>query len=258
MTAQTAMTTYQNAPEPDKKLTSDRFDDFREALEVLYVIANLSGRLQFVKRWPEAGPYILGEQLMEFDREGAKDRDLRAELETRAEERRLALLETLDSLEENSAQKGSLQIEYVEGLVKELGRPLALCVYADRIVDRFIAPPPPPPEEIKDAVAEVIQAPLKQEYVPPVISIPQISAAPVDEEEFFSHIEEDPLSIVQPISVSAPLMAPPAPLLDMPAVEVKQPEPGPVAEEPKPAVTQSVSMTFISSKKKSSEPETKH
>jgi hypothetical protein len=257
MTPQNAMSTFQNAPEPDKKLTSDRFDDFREALEVLYVIANLSGRLQFVKRWPEAGPYILGEQLMEFDREGAKDRDLRAQLETEAEERRLALLEILDSLEENSAQKGSLQIEYVETLVKSLGRPLALCIYADRIVDRFIAPPPPPPEEIKEEAEAIVEVPVQQEYVPPVISMPQVSVAPVDEEEFFSHIEEDPLSIVQPISLNAPLMAPPAPLLDVPA-EVKKEEPvAAPLEEPKPAVTQSVSMTFISSKKKP-ESDTKH
>ena len=135
------------AEDPANKLTSPQFDEFKEALEILYVIGNQSGRIQFTKKWPVAAEHVLGAELLLHDNEGSPDKERRAELESDADMRRIALLEFMDNLEENSVDKGAVQIEYVKEHVERMGRDLSLLIYGSKLVDRFIAPPPPPPPE---------------------------------------------------------------------------------------------------------------
>lgn len=136
------MTERENKPE--NKLESDRYEEFLSALELLYVRGNRGGRLNFVRDWPQAAAHILGEELIRFDTEGivveGGGNNRLAFLEETAEERWLSLLETVSAVPQNSAEKGVLKLEYVEAVVKELGREIALCVYAPRIVDRVIPP----------------------------------------------------------------------------------------------------------------------
>jgi len=166
--------------EQETKLISEQFDDFKEALEILYVIANISGRNQFTQNWSQAAAYIFGEQLIAYDAEGAMDsqaREERVALEVQAEERRIHFLEDLDSVEEKSVESGVLQKEYVQGLVEKWGRALSLHVYSAQIVDRFI-PPPQEPEVKEEEVADEAPAPdpeVKTEAEPviaPVVDAP--------------------------------------------------------------------------------------
>lgn len=237
--------------QPENRLTSPRFDEFREALEVLYIIANMGGRINFAKDWPYAAVYVLGEQLMQFDHEGTPDRELRSELEVQAEQRRIALLESLDMLEEKSAKAGALQVEYVQDFVRSLGRDLALYVYAEKIVDRFIPPPPPLEKEMvvePEPVAQ-IETPAEPAYVPPPVisapsevvpiatpAAPNLSAipapSPAEEEEFVSKIADDPLAIVQPISVTPPLVPPVAPVAPVAQAPSSSPSQVPGTQRP--------------------------
>lgn len=145
------------AEDPDNKLTSPQFDEFKEALETLYILANQSGRIQFAKAWPAAADPIFGEELTKHDVEGTPDKERRAELEAEAEDRRLELLEFMDNIEDNSIKDGAVQIEYVKQHVERMGRELSLLIYGLKLVDRFI--PPPPPQESEDDEGEKAATP---------------------------------------------------------------------------------------------------
>lgn len=129
----------------DNRLTADKFEALLDALETLYIKNNISGRLQFAKQWPDAAIFLFGDELVRYDREGTSERERRQELEEQADDKRLSLIEILNTLEEKSVVKGALDIPYVQALIKELGRKMALLVYSRRIVDRIM---PPPAEEM--------------------------------------------------------------------------------------------------------------
>jgi len=148
----------------ENRLTSEQYDEFREAIDILYIKGNASGRLKFLDNWPAAAALIFGDELVGFDKDGASDLERRAMLEHEAEERRLGMLDILETLESKSVQKGALQMEYVETLVKKLGREIALLLYAPKIVDRFVAPPPPVVEDVQ-AVEDIPAAPAKAEPI---------------------------------------------------------------------------------------------
>lgn len=163
----------------------------------------MSGRLKFAKNWPAAARFIFGEELLQFDQDGAKDRERRAALEKLAEERRLRVLKILDSLEEKTSVNGTLQTDYVKKLVETFGRDFSLYVYAPDLVNRVIAPPPP------------------EEYVPP----------PPEEEEELPEADFG----AGKIPVLEPVAQAPLPEHAEEAVEI-EPEPEPqVMEEDHPA-----------------------
>jgi len=128
----------------EKKLLSDVFVAFKDSVEAITMLSNLSGRLSFVKQWPHAAEFVLGAQLMGFDRDGTQERELWAQLEEEAEARRLGLVELFQTLEKDSVFEGSLQLDYIKDVVMALGRDIALYVYGGHLVDRFIAPPHKP------------------------------------------------------------------------------------------------------------------
>ncbi len=160
------MTQYYNssqAPEADdlsggadNALLAECFDEFREALETLYILANMAGRNNFNKKWPVVAQRVLGAELIDYDLNGTKDLERRAALEMEAETRRIELLEMLDGVEDKSVYAGALQIEYVQRLIGSLGREMALYVYSKPIVNRFI----PPSEEEAVEVSGVKEQPL--------------------------------------------------------------------------------------------------
>jgi hypothetical protein len=138
----------------ENSLLAEKFDEFKEALETLYILANMAGRNNFNKNWPHVAKRVLGEELIDYDLNGAKDLERRSELEVEAETRRIELLEALDNVEDKSVHAGALQIEYVQQLVGSLGREMALYVYAKPIVDRFI---PPSAEDVTAAVPAAVE-----------------------------------------------------------------------------------------------------
>ena len=177
---------------PDHRLTSEKLDAFKEALEVLYLIANRSGRVHFAKNWPVAAGYLMGDVLLEYDREGAPSREECAELESAAEDRRIALLDILDTLEDKSVEEGALQTEYVQTLIEKFGRDMALLIYAPKIVDRFA---PPPPGESAQAL---------QDPPPPPAPEPPIEEPPVEDLPVEPPPLADPLEDVKPIDTPPP------------------------------------------------------
>jgi len=240
--------------ESENKLTSEQFDEFNEALEVLYIIGNLSGRVQFAQAWPEPAKHVLGAELIQCDVEGTQDRDHRLELEKEAEERRLELLEFMDSVEDKSVEEGALQIDYVSGAIAKMGRPMALLIYGQKIVDRFA---PPTAEELaaaaeqekseeqsetspedsssEDASAEAghpqepDQVPTPSPVVEPIMQEPSAPPPPPG---------VDSLETVKPIDMSPPVAAPSPPAPEQPVQEAQvQSLKTPIADEIRPIDT---------------------
>jgi len=150
-------------PENKTTLLSAQYDDFLDALELLYIKDNMSGRIKFNENWPAAANYILGEELISMDENGTNDFERRNRLEDQAEDKRLSLLTITTEIESKSIDKGTLQTEYVETTIKQLGRDLALNIYDATIIDRFITPPiettpqePPSKEELKALSEELV------------------------------------------------------------------------------------------------------
>ncbi len=167
----------------ENKLTSDRYADFVEALDTLYIKNNIGGRNQFTLAWPDVAVYVFGAELLQYDRDGTQDRDRRAVLEEEADDRRGALLETLLTIEVKSVDKGALQLEYVQGLINQLGRNVALLVYGRWLVDRFI---PPPPSEIQPVAPAQTRA-AEKPVMPPANSMDHIKPISVEPDHSPAH-----------------------------------------------------------------------
>ena len=225
-------TPEQKDEEPQNALLSEQFDDLKESLEVLYILANISGRLQFVKNWPDLASRIFGDELIAFDTDGTQELEKRAALEQEAEERRIQMLERLDGVEEKSVQEGVLQTEFVEGLIKDLGRDIALLVYAEKIVDRFIPPPAPVVAPTETVEQPSVEPPQAAPVAPAPVEAPP--AAPVA-----------PSMSTSPVTVSQVAQEPPKPIdFEAPPVEASQsPAPPPAQESQTPPVVESQKFT---------------
>ena len=196
--------------EQENRLTSEQFEDFREALDILYIFDNLSGRLQFLKNWPAAAAYLFGEELIGYDHDGAKDIERRRELEEQAEDRRLDLLDIAENLEERSVENSALQLEYVESVVNKLETELSLLFYAPKIVSRFRELPAEPVDEEEEGLEETSEQVEESTQ-------PETGAATAQQDDF------DPLDDIEPISLDS---APGGPA-DAPMKEVEEPLPTP-------------------------------
>lgn len=215
-----------NPGDPENALISPRFAEFREALESLYILGNQSGRIHFMGKWPETGAWIFGADLLRYDQDGAKDREHRAQLEAEADARRLELIGIVETLEKQSVKEGSLQTEFVQGLVNKFGRALALHLYAEKIVDRFAPPPPKPVSESEPVAAAPVAPP-----VPP-------PAPPVVEEELAPELLQYKEEQISPIETAPPPPPPPPTPPPPPPVQNTAPPPPPappvIEEEPLP------------------------
>lgn len=227
------------APVPEFKLTSERYEELKEALQVLYIKGNLGGRINFTKEWPDPARYVLGAELIGFDTDGATDKDRREALEEEAEDRRIELLQTVETLENKSVYEGALQTEYVEPLVKKLGRTLALLMYSDRIVDRFIPPAPgeaprPPPVEVEaaSALAQEEREPPPPETMSEPLPLPEGQLSASDQQSAAEELPPAPVpeppDDVKPISLDEPAAAPPP---EPPPAPAPPPEPPPLPPE---------------------------
>lgn len=120
---------------------SETLPDLIDALECLYIKNNPSGRRLFVENWPAVTSHIFDKDLLGFDENGVagdQDKTRRADLERQAEANRIALLETLENIEKKSINDGLLQIDYVEKFIKTNGKEMALHVYAEHIIEKFV------------------------------------------------------------------------------------------------------------------------
>ncbi len=230
-------------PPAENKLTSEHFEEFKEALEIFYILANISGRVKFTQAWPVAAEHVLGAELIGYDEEGAPDRERRTELEQEAEERRLELLSFMETVEEDSVQQGALQVDFVKGAIEKMGRPIALLIYGQKIVDRFIPPLAGEGDAAGGAAAPGPQAAgsaYEVEKTPSAPEVKPIETAPPSTDEALSPLSQeapklpnagvpdgaslDSLDDIKPIDMMpAPGSPPTAPQVE----DMQQPEPEP-------------------------------
>ncbi len=115
---------------------SPQMKEFGNALDMLYIRNNASGRNKFKEKWPDAAQYLFGAQLIQYDYEGAKDLDHRAQLEEEAIDRRILLKDTLAELVDKSVDAGTLQFDYVGQIIDTFGPLLSVFLYAEDIIER--------------------------------------------------------------------------------------------------------------------------
>ena len=117
---------------------SDKLNDLSDALDVLYIINNASGRHKFRDKWPEVAEYLFDEQLTIFDEDGFDfdDRPRREELEEKADFKRIDLKKVISEIVEKSVKAGSLQFDYVGGVVDKHGAKMATYLYDRPVIER--------------------------------------------------------------------------------------------------------------------------
>ena len=188
----------------ENNLMSETYEEILDALDIFYIKGNLSGRLRFHEAWPVMGQYILGDELIDFDQNGASDFERRTVLEQEAEERRLQMIEHISVLPVKSVEKGIMQVEYVEKVVKEFGRDLALEIYSSKVVDRFIPPEPVTEEDSDEKAAGHDEEGLaeNQEKSTTADPVPQAGAEHRDFSTEGMSVPQDNLSSVSSLSVN--------------------------------------------------------
>ncbi|MBK9586214.1 MAG: hypothetical protein KA099_08825 [Alphaproteobacteria bacterium] len=121
-----------------RKAFSPKLDELKNALAVLYISKNMSGRNKFLEKWPDVAGYLFGPELIDLDTHGVqlKDYALRAALELKAEECRLDLKTTLAEVEEKSVKSGSLIFDYVASVIDRYGPHISRMIFAENIIER--------------------------------------------------------------------------------------------------------------------------
>lgn len=115
---------------------SDKLKDLEDALSLLYISRNLSGRLKFKDKWPEVAQYLFGDELIGYDINGFKDLDRRAELEEEANDRRIKIKQTISEIVDKSVDAGSLMFDYVGSVIDEYGAQMSKYLYAEDVIER--------------------------------------------------------------------------------------------------------------------------
>lgn len=122
----------------ERRAFGEKLDEFRDALNLLYIKKNQSGRLKFAEKWKAPAEYIFGADLLEIDTRGPspEEYELRLQLEEAAEDRRIQVKQLLSELKEKSVVSGTLQFEYVGKVIAEYGAEISRILFADNIIER--------------------------------------------------------------------------------------------------------------------------
>lgn len=114
----------------------EKIKDLEDALNILYIKNNASGRNKFREKWSIVANYIFGETLIDFDNNGTTDFEKRAEEEERADERRVLLKQTIADIYKKSVEAGMLQFDYVGKVIDKFGPDISKILYAEDIIRR--------------------------------------------------------------------------------------------------------------------------
>ncbi|MFN3700490.1 MAG: hypothetical protein ACK4VI_03095 [Alphaproteobacteria bacterium] len=126
--------------ETERELYSEKKLPFLEALECLYIHNNHSARHAFGERWSAAVDYIFDPKLLEFDRNGVQnddEREQRRQLEDAADMKRIELLSIFQGMEQKLVVYGSLQVEALDEIMKQISRPIAEYIFSERFVSKY-------------------------------------------------------------------------------------------------------------------------
>ncbi|PCJ99116.1 MAG: hypothetical protein COA45_06655 [Zetaproteobacteria bacterium] len=115
---------------------SNQLKELTEALGLLYIGNNASGRNKFRDKWPDVALFIYGDELVQVDNDGVIDRERRSELEDQADERRVQIKQTISEIVEKSVDQGSLLFDYVGGVIDIYGAGISRFLYAEDVIER--------------------------------------------------------------------------------------------------------------------------
>jgi len=180
-------------------------DDIAEALDILYIPKNPSGRLKFRDKWDFLADYIFDDELVDYDINGVKDHDRRKVLEDQANERRLKLKATLQEIVVKSVKSAQLQFDYVGQVIDEYGATLSEHLYAGDVVERVR---PGLLKKEKDAVEEKAEQDSKHQK----LSVDE--AAILQNKEAPEQFDESDYNDVKPIVTDAPTTGKPGKMRD--------------------------------------------
>jgi hypothetical protein len=130
--------------ETERELYSEKKAAFIDAMECLYIHNNHSARNVFCERWPAAAEYIFSPKLLEFDQRGVQndeEREERKQLEDEADIKRVELLSVFQGMEQRLVIYGSLQFEALEEIMRQISKPIAEYVFAERFVNKYFPDP---------------------------------------------------------------------------------------------------------------------
>lgn len=113
-----------------------KMQELEDALGVLYIKNNASGRNKFREKWPDIAQYLFEDTLTNYDNYGVADREERRKLEEQADERRFFLKSVIGDIVEKSVDSGILQFEYVGKVVDKFGANISSHIYAENIIER--------------------------------------------------------------------------------------------------------------------------
>lgn len=131
-----------SAPKKDKEKSpsmaafGDKLDDITEALSILYIKNNASGRNRFREKLPDIAEYLFDDELTRFDNEGTTDYEHRTKLEEEANDRRILLKKTISEIIEKSVDAGVLNFDYVGRVIDKFGPLISQYLYAKDVVER--------------------------------------------------------------------------------------------------------------------------
>jgi len=115
---------------------SEKLTELGDALGLLYITRNSSGRNKFREKWPEVSEYLFGFTLINYDINGCDDREQRTKLEEEANERRIMLKTTISEIVDKSVEAGSLIFDYVGEVIDQYGADMSVFLYAENVIER--------------------------------------------------------------------------------------------------------------------------
>jgi len=115
---------------------SDKLTELGDALGLLYITRNSSGRNKFREKWPEVSEYLFGLTLINYDINGCDDREQRTKLEEEANDRRIMLKTTISEIVDKSVEAGSLIFDYVGEVIDQYGAEMSIFLYAEDVIER--------------------------------------------------------------------------------------------------------------------------
>lgn len=189
----------ENAPRSNSMAAfSPTMDELKDALSLLYIRANASGRNKFREKWPHVSLYLFGETLIQYDNDGTDKLDHRAELEEEADQRRILLKHTISELIDKSVDAGMINFEYVGKVIDTFGGELCRHLYAENVINRVRPGAITPNEQTDNAPPSV---PLTQASAPK--TTPEEKPLSEEEKALLSNVQPDEMENVKPIETSS-------------------------------------------------------
>lgn len=186
-------------------LFSDTYEACFEAVDLLYIPANLSGRVKFFQKWPDLARVLFGAALCDHDIEGVGDKDVLSEHEHDAEVRRVRVVQAIRTFHEQLHGHHMPEIAVLIPAYEILGaQGLSFFYGADllRDIEAAMEPRAVSPEVVVEKEAK----PARDIWEGAQFDVPEL-----EQPELEAELEAEPEFEPEPEREDVPLSAPPRP-----------------------------------------------